>query len=315
MRTLITGATGFVGQALCAAASAQGWQVRAALRHDRSLPAGVDQLVVGDIGAHTDWTQALAGVGVVMHLAARVHVMRDTAADPLAAFRTVNLLGTENLARQAAHARVRRLVFLSSIKVNGESTPLGRPFTEDDASAPGDAYAMTKHEAEQALRALAEQTGIEVVILRPPLVYGPGVKANFLSLMRAVARGVPLPLGAIDNRRSLIYVGNLADAILRCGNHPAAAGQTYLVSDGEAVSTPELARRLAQTMGRPARVFPVPLGLLSLAGRLTGKAAQMARLMDSLHIDDGKIRRELDWRPLFSLDEGLRLTSRGLWEK
>lgn len=263
---------------------------------------------VGSIGPDTDWGAALSGVDTVVHLAARVHVTDETAADPMAAFRQVNVLGTERLARSAAAAGVRRLVFLSSVKVNGEGTR-GRAYTEGDAPAPEDGYARSKWEAERGLARIADETGLEVVVLRPPLVYGPGVKANFLALMRAIDRGLPLPLGAIDNRRSLLFVGNLADAVVRCIGHPGAAGKTFLLRDGEDVSTPELIRRLARALERPARLFPFPPALLKLAAGLAGRREAADRLLGSLTVDDSRIRRELGWAPPHGLDQGLRITA------
>lgn len=303
MNVLVTGANGFVGRAACAALRQARYTVVPAVRRSCGL---AEERVVGEIGPHTVWLAALSGVDTVVHLAARVHVMRDTAANPLAAFRQVNVAGTLNLARQSAVAGIRRFVFVSSIKVNGEERNLA--YTEADAPAPEDAYGISKWEAEQGLRQIAAETGMDIVILRPPLVYGPGVEANFLALMRAVAHGIPLPLGAIDNRRSLIFVGNLADAILRSLEHPAAAGKTFLVSDGEDVSTPELVRRMAYALGRPARLVSLPAPILRAVATLAGKSAQATRLMDSLIIDSGNIRRALGWLPPFSLNQGLQLT-------
>jgi UDP-glucose 4-epimerase len=232
--------------------------------------------------------------------------MRDEVSDPLGAFRAVNVDGTLNLARQAAQAGVRRFVFLSSIKVNGEGCE--EPYREGDAACPQDPYAISKWEAEQGLRQIELETGMDVVILRPPLVYGPGVKANFQRLLAAVDKGWPLPLGAVGNRRSLLYLGNLVDAIQLCLVHPAAAGQTYLVSDGEDVSSPELVRRLARAMGCPARLLPVPPAWLRLAGGLLGRRAVVERLLGSLVVDSSRIRRELGWSPPFRLDAGLAET-------
>jgi nucleoside-diphosphate-sugar epimerase len=303
---LVTGANGFVGRALCAEAVACGMAVRGITRASGDLPISVESFAVGGIDCNTDWRAALAGCEVVVHLAARVHVMADTAADPLEEFRRVNVQGTLNLARQAATAGVRRFVFVSSIKVNGEATQLRQPFTADDAPAPLDAYGVSKMEAEQGLREIARQTGMEVVIIRPPLVYGPVVKANFAAMMRWLKRGVPLPLGAIYNQRSLVALDNLVDLILTCLTHPAAANQTFLVSDGEDVSTTELLRRMGQAMGKPARLLPVPASWLKVAAGLVGKGDVAQRLCGSLQVDISKTRELLGWVPPVSLDEGLR---------
>jgi UDP-glucose 4-epimerase len=234
--------------------------------------------------------------------------MDDASIDPLAAFRSINTVATLNLARQAAQVGVKRFVFVSSIKVNGEGRAV--PYRETDAPAPEDAYAISKWEAEQGLRQIERETGMEVVILRPPLVYGPGVKANFLRLIQVVKRGWPLPLGAIRNRRSLLYLGNFVDAIRLCVEHPAAAGQTFLLDDGEPVSTPELIRALARAMGRPARLLAVPVSALEFAGMLLGRRAAVARLMGSLWVDGSAIRSRLGWTPLFSMEAGLAATVR-----
>ncbi len=306
---LVTGANGFVGLSLCDELMRRGMQVSAATRARDRLPAGVGPVSVGAIDGATDWSKALIGAAVVIHLAARVHVMRDTASDPLEEFRKVNLHGTENLARQAVQAGVKRLVYVSSIKVNGETTMGDGKFSERDVPEPRDPYGVSKWEAEQVLNRIAQETGLEVVILRPPLVYGEGVKGNFAQMMKALARGIPLPLASVDNRRSLIHVENLVDALILCATHPAAANQTYLVSDGEDISTPDLLRQLGAAMGHYARLFPCPPAILKLAGRLTGKSDQVERLLDSLRIDSGKIRRELGWKPPFTLLEGLRRAS------
>jgi UDP-glucose 4-epimerase len=259
----------------------------------------------------TDWTVALEGVSAAIHCAARVHVMQETTADPLTEFRRVNVQGTLNLARQAAAAGVRRFVFVRSIKVNGESTQPGAPFKADDAPAPLDAYGVSKMEAEQGLRELAGQTGIEVIIIRPPLVYGPGVKANFAAMMHWLKRGVPLPLGAIHNQRSLVALDNLVALLMTCLTHPAAANQTFMVSDGEDVSTTELLLRMGQAMGKPARLLPVPASWLKLAAALIGKPDVAQRLCGSLQVDISKTRELLGWVPPVSLDEGLRRAAKG----
>ena len=290
---LITGGTGFVGQAFVKRLGDQ--PVRLATRADSA-----------------GWDTVLIGITTVVHLAARVHVMHDTAADPLTAFRAVNVEGTLILAREAVAAGVKRFVFVSSIKVNGESTLRGQPFTADDAPAPLDAYGVSKMEAEQCLRELATQTGMDVVIIRPPLVYGPGVKANFAAMMRWLKRGVPLPLGAIYNQRSLVALDNLVDLIVTCLTHPAAANQTFLVSDGEDVSTTELLRRMGRAMVCPARLVPVPASWLNLAATLVGKQDMAQRLCSSLQVDIAKTRDLLGWRPPLSLDQGLKKAAEGI---
>ncbi|MCW2312600.1 UDP-glucose 4-epimerase family protein [Rhodoferax antarcticus] len=314
---LVTGATGFVGSAVVQRllADDDSRQVVVAVRRDgQQWPAKVLPRVTGELEPSTDWTVALDGVSAVIHCAARVHVMSDTDAEPLEEFRRVNVEGTLNLARQAAAAGVRRFVFVSSIKVNGESTQLGSPFKADDAPAPLDAYGVSKMEAEQGLRELATQTGMEVVIIRPPLVYGPGVKANFAAMMRWLQRGVPLPLGAIHNQRSLVALGNLVDLIVLCLTHPAAANQTFLVSDGEDVSTSELLRRMGQALGRPARLVPLPASILKLAAAMVGKSDVAQRLCGSLQVDISKTRQLLGWTPPLSLDEGLLRAAAGSLE-
>ncbi len=311
-RVLVTGGSGFVGRRLTAMLAASGREVRAALRASASspaLPAGVDAVTVGDLDAATDWRAALEGVDCVVHLAARVHVMQDTAADPLAEFRRVNVAGTLSLARQAAQAGVRRLVFVSSVKVNGEGTVPGRPYTADDVPAPLDAYGISKHEAELGLQDIAKTTGLEAAIIRPVLVYGPGVGANFLAMMRWLYRGVPLPLGAIDNRRSLVALDNLADLIVTCLDHPGAANQVFLASDGEDVSTTVLLRRTADALGKPARLLPVPVPVLRLAAGLLGKQDFAQRLCGSLQVDIGKTRDLLGWTPPLTLQAALALAA------
>ena len=310
-RILVTGANGFVGRALCAKAVARSFNVCGMTRSPCHLPGEVSSYVLGSMDENTDWQASLTGSGVVIHLAARVHIMEDTATDPLAEFRRVNVQGTLNLARQAAAAGVWRFVFASSIKVNGESTDLVRPFTADDEPAPLDAYGLSKLEAEQGLRKIAVETGMEVVIIRPPLVYGPGVKANFQTMMRWLARGVPLPLGAIHNRRSMVALDNLLDLILTCIDHPAAANQTFLVSDGEDLSTTQLLQRLGRAMGKPAWLIPIPSMFLKVGAALLGKPAIAQRLCESLQVDISKTRQLLGWVPPLSVDDGLKRAAEG----
>lgn len=324
MKICVTGANGFLGQALCSSLLSRGHEVVRAVRR-ASRPGDVP---VGEIGPYTNWRSALfypphgkgEPVDTVIHLAALVHVMDSRLKGEVDKFRAVNTEGTLNLARQAAKAGVRRFVYLSSIKVNGEETPFTgsmfsrqeerRAFSEDMPPAPQDAYAISKWEAEQGLMRIAHETGLEVAILRPPLVYGPGVKANFLALMRLVKLGVPLPLGAVENRRSLLYLGNFLDAIHLCMTHPSAMNQTYIVSDGEDISTPELIRMLAKHMHRKARLISLPRNWLEWAGTIAGKGAELQRLTGSLVADSSKIRRDLNWQPPFSLDKGLAETVR-----
>jgi nucleoside-diphosphate-sugar epimerase len=306
---LITGATGFVGKALVQRLLADDESRRlvvAVRRGGQRWPEQVLPTVTGDLNPSTDWSIALEGVAVVVHSAARVHVMHDTEADPLTAFRVVNVDGTLNLARQAAAEGVKRFVFISSVKVNGESTPPGRAFTEADPPNPQDAYGQSKHEAEQGLRQLSADTGMEVVIIRPPLVYGPGVKANFAALMRAVQRGMPLPLGAVHNQRSLVALDNLVDFIVTCITHPQAANQAFLVSDGQLLSTTELVRGMAQAAGVSARLLPVPVWALQAGASLLGKDDTAQRLCGNLQVDMSKARSLLGWVPPVSVKEGLR---------
>lgn len=304
-RILVTGATGFVGQALLSRFQGSGHLVRAALRSPASVLPATDSAVIGDIGPHTEWRAALNGVDCVVHLAARTHVLVDHSDDPLRDYRRINVLGTARLARQAAAAGVRRLVFLSSVKVNGEATP-ALPFRETDPPEPLDAYGASKLEAEVALRDIGSESGMEIVVLRPPLVYGPGVRANLLRLLDLVSKGIPLPLASVNNRRSLIYVNNLADAIVTCAEAPAAAGATFLVSDNEDVSTPDLIRKIAAAMSKPPRLLPCPPGMLVLAATMLGRRSSALRLTGSLTVDSSRIRQELGWQPRYSLDQGLK---------
>lgn len=312
---LVTGASGFVGLAVCQEAVARGLRVRAAARATPPTPF-VDEIACVEspaLDANADWTSALAGCHAVVHAAARVHIMSDTATDPLAEFRRVNVLGTLSLARQAAQAGVRRFVFVSSVKVHGEATSPDRPFSAHDAPEPQDPYGISKLEAEQGLRQIEAETGMQVAIVRPPLVYGPGVKANFASLLRWLQRGRPLPLGAVrDNRRSLVALDNLVDLLLTCVDHPNAAGETFLVSDGEDLSTTALLERMGQALNRPARLLPVPPGWLRLGAKLLGKADVAQRLLGSLHVDIRATQDTLGWTPPVSVDEGLRRTVAGM---
>jgi nucleoside-diphosphate-sugar epimerase len=312
---LVTGATGFVGNALVnrlAVERAGNGVVAAVRRNNSSWPEGVREVQVGNLLPNTDWVDSLRSVNAVVHCAARVHVMQDDASDPLQIYREVNVNGTLNLARQAAQAGVRRFVFVSSIKVNGESTLPGRPFFADDAPEPLDPYGVSKLEAEQGLLKIAAQTGMEVVIVRPPLVYGLGVKANFATMMRWVLRGVPLPFGRIHNSRSMVALDNLVDLLVTCLTHPAAAGQTFLASDGDDVSTTDLLRRTARAMGKRALLLPVPASWLEMVGALLGRRAMVQRLCGSLQVNIDKTRSILGWAPPLTLDEGLKKAVKGL---
>ena len=307
MTILLTGASGFVGSALLQRLRGDGFDVFAVVRTSSNGSLGaVPMLCVTEFSGCTDFASAFVGITTVVHLAARVHLIKDTEADPLTAFRTVNVDGTLNLARQAAAFGVKRFVFVSSVKVNGESTLPGRAFTETDISNSQDAYGQSKYEAEQGLRQVSADTGMEVVIIRPPLVYGPGVKANFAALMRVVKRGWPLPLGAVHNQRSLVAMDNLVDFILTCITNPLAANQTFFVSDGQDLSTTDLVRGMAQAAGVPARLLPVPVWALQTGALLLGKRDAIQRLCGNLQVDISKARSLLGWVPPMSVDEGLR---------
>jgi nucleoside-diphosphate-sugar epimerase len=315
MKILITGSSGFIGRALCANLRHFEYLVCAVVRKpNQEIPVrkfandgGYDEIAIGNISGKTNWTPILQDVQLVIHLAARVHVMNDQSADPLEEFRKINVDATINLAKQAAAAGVKRFIYLSSIKVNGESTELGRPFTAEDTPRPQDPYGVSKYEAERELRKIAEQTGMEVVIIRPPLVYGSGVKANFASMMQIIQRGVPLPLAAVTgNRRSLVALDNLVDLIGVCVTHPVAANQTFLVSDDEDVSTAELLRRMGLALKRPAKLFYIPKLLLQLGAALLNKSEIYQRLCGSLQVDINKTKEMLNWKPPLSVDQGLR---------
>jgi nucleoside-diphosphate-sugar epimerase len=310
MKVLLTGASGFVGGAVLLAAKSRGLPIRSVFRRDTSVAEG-EAVTIATLAHDTDWRLAVASIDVVVHCAARAHAMHDTESDPCLAFRTVNVGGTLSLARQSAAAGVKRFIFLSSIKVNGEETQRGCKYTADDVATPEDAYGVSKAEAEAGLRLLSHQTGMEVVIIRPPLVYGPGMKGNFSSLMTWVASGLPLPLGSVTaNRRSFVGLDNLVDLILTCIDHPSAANQTFLVSDNEDLSTAELLRRIGRALNRPARLIPVSVRILNFTIRLLGKRAIARRLLGSLQVDISKTCALLDWKPPVSVDEGLLKAAR-----
>ncbi len=306
----VTGASGFVGRALVERLVADNIPCVAAVRrHVDSIPASVKTVNFDSLDESFDWSTALVGQAVVVHCAARVHVMNDTVADPLAEFRKVNVGGTLHLAAQAAAAGVKRFVFVSSIKVNGDGTQPGSPYTADDVPGPTDPYGVSKREAEDGLRALAEKTGMEVVIIRPVLVYGPGVKANFLSMMRWLDKGVPLPFGAIGNSRSLVAIDNLVDLIVTCITHPAAANQTFLASDGQDLSTTGLLTKMAEALNKRAYLLPVPGFMLKVAAAAVGKKDLSQRLLGSLQVDIAKTKAVLQWQPPVSVDAALRTTA------
>lgn len=310
MNVLVTGANGFVGSALCSKITRDGIQTRGAVRLSSAVRRNIETIAVGEVSSKTNWFSALENVQQVVHCAGRAHMVNERSPTPLAAFRSVNVEGTANLARQAAAKGVKRFIFLSSVKVNGEFTETGQPFTADDAPLPKDPYGVSKYEAETLLQKIATETGIEVVIIRPPLVYGPGVKANFESMMRWLVRGVPLPLAAMtNNRRSLVALDNLVDLIAMCLSHPAAANQTFLVSDGEDLSSAQLLKRMGAAMGHPARLFYLPPALLKLGASVLNRPGIYQRLCGSLQLDIAKTRQVLGWTPPVSVDEGLRRTA------
>lgn len=308
---LVTGGNGFIGSALLSrlevgfgahlAGSARSWPADAGGR--------VRRVRVEGLSATTDWTDALAGIRTLVHTAARVHVMRETEPDPLAAFRAVNVDGSVRLARQAAAAGVRRLVFLSSVKVNGEATATGRPFRADDKPVPEDPYGLSKLEAEEALREVGRQTGLEVVCVRCPLVYGPGVGGNFERMLAWMHRGLVLPLASVDNRRSLVSIGNLVDLVAACVRHPEPLDGVLMVSDGQDLSTPQLLRQVAAGLGRPARLLPCPVRLLDLGAAALGRRAEARRLCSSLQVDISQTFARVGWRPAVSVEASMRETA------
>lgn len=305
MNILITGAGGFIGQKLVEKAISLNYSVCATTRLPQKFPSGVFNIGIGSIDENTSWNSALMGCDAVIHLAARAHLLYDSHKDSLAEFRRVNVGGTINLARQAARAGVSRFIFVSSIGVNGSET-FGKPYSSDDIASPHSAYAVSKFEAEQGLITLSSQTGMEVVIVRPPLVYGKNAPGNFGSLVRWVESGIPLPFGSIYNKRSFVGLENLTDFLFTCLRHPAAAGQIFLVSDGDDVSTTELLRLTAQAMGKQAFLLPVPVAMLQLCATLLGKRDVVQRLCGSLQIDITKTRCLLGWTPPNTLSEGLK---------
>lgn len=311
MKVLLTGGSGFIGRAVCERLSSESEiELFPIVRSAENSAPGMNCGVVRDISAKTPWQELLSGVDLIIHTAARVHVMNDSAADPMAEFRRINVDGTLNLARQAAEAGVKRFVFLSSIKVNGDNTKPGMAFRADDPPAPADPYGKSKHEAELELQRLSQVSGMEVVVIRPPLVYGPRVRANFLAMMRWIDKGWPVPLGNVDNRRSLVALDNLVDLIRTCCVHPAAANQVLLVSDDEDVSTNELLRRIGVALRKPVRFLPIPSGLVRTLAGFTGKQAQVGRMLGSLQVDIGKTHKLLGWSPVVNMEEALQDTVR-----
>ncbi|MEW6531048.1 MAG: SDR family oxidoreductase [Thermodesulfobacteriota bacterium] len=311
MRELVavTGADGFIGSQLCKTLVSKGLAVRALLRKtESSRVQGIEYFAIGDIDADTDWSEALNGVSSVVHLAGRVHKMDDRHTDAAHVYYTVNVEGTRRLAEFASSAGVKRIVFLSTVKIHGERTE-DRAFNEDDPPNPVGPYATSKWEAERALREIGAENRLEVVVIRPPLVYGPGVRANFLRLMSLVDRGMPLPLGAVGNKRSLVGLGNLVAMILLCLGHPKAAGEAFFVSDGHDLSTPELVRRIATALKRRCVLLPIPASFLEIVGRMLGRGETIRRLVESMQVDTGKAERLLEWTPSYSVDEELARTA------
>lgn len=304
---LISGANGFVGRAICEFLAGHGRTFLPVVRSGRESIGGAFPYVVGDIGSHTDWSSALDGAEVFVHLASRVHVMNDSGSDIDGLYQETNTFGTLHLAQQAADAGVKRFVFVSSVKVNGEERD--EAYSEDDQPAPIGPYATSKRDAELGLWEIADRSGMEVVVIRPPLVYGPGVKANFLSMMRWLHRGVPLPFGSISNRRSLVSIGNLVDFIVTCIDHPAAANETFMVCDGEDLSTTDLLVRLAAALEVKARLIDVPLPVLKMGAMMLGQGELLRRLCGSLCVDASKANRLLGWSGPLSVDGGLKATA------
>lgn len=310
-KLMITGATGFVGRSLVKRLRLENRFCLSLVVRKSISNEFADEEVhqVASISKNTCWAGVFDTVDTVIHCAARAHIMNDQSADPLSVFREINVDGTLSLASQAAQQGIRRFIFISSIKVNGESTVPGQPFRADGQAAPEDPYGISKLEAEQGLMQLAAETGMDVVIIRPPLVYGPGVKGNFASMIKLVDKGLPLPLGAIHNKRSLVGIDNLVDLIIRCVDHPAAANQVFLAGDDEDLSTTELLRCVAKAMGRPVRLLPVPAGVLQFGATVLNKKAMAQRLLGSLQVDISKTCELLGWKPPYTVEEGLRRCS------
>ena len=309
-KILVTGASGFVGRALCPELSDRKYNVIGAFRSTDKFTGFKDSMeciAVGEIGPDTDWTHALSGVDVVIHLAARAHVLRENTAYSLSEFSKVNVAGTEKLAGDIVSNGVKRLIYISSIGVNGNNTS-GSPFTEEMLPHPYDPYTKFKWEAEQLLHNIAQETGLNIVILRPPLIYGPNAPGNFGRLLTLVKSNIPLPFGSINNRRSFIYVRNLVDAIIKCIEHPNVANQTFLVSDGQDISTPGLIKMIAVAMGKKVNLIPFPPFFLKMFGSLAGKGSDVGRLTGSLQVDSSKIRRTLGWTPPFTIEKGISET-------
>ncbi len=307
-KIFITGATGFIGQALCAKMLGEGYGIKALVRSQEQsacLPAAVEKLSVESIETF-DKYQELEGVDAVIHLAGLAHVIKGRASASLEVFRKVNLMGTQQIARTALKAKVKKFIFVSSVKVNGEGK--SRPYSENDPVAPEDAYGISKMEAEQALTRIAEKTSLQAVVLRLPLVYGPGVKANFKNLVKIAGSGLPLPFKGVDNRRSFLYLGNLVDAIIACVRHPQAAGQAFMVSDGQDISTPDLIKMISSVLGKKAHLFYLPPVILKALGKITGKTEEIEKLTGTLLVDSSKIKNLLGWQPPFTLEEGIKET-------
>ncbi|CDT94230.1 UDP-glucose 4-epimerase family protein [Vibrio coralliirubri] len=306
MNMLVTGSTGFVGSRIVELAKERDWAVIPVVR--KQIEPLTNSLVIPSIDASTDWSGAFEGVDCVVHCAARVHQMNETEQDALIAYRDINTLGTLNLAKQAAEAGVKRFVFVSSIKVNGELSEPNLPFEPNLKNTPQDPYGLSKYEAEVELAKLSKETGLEVVIIRPPLVYGPGVKANLLSMMRLIDKGIPLPFGAIKNQRSLVYLDNLSNLILTCCEHPSAPGYTFLASDDQDVSTTQLMQTIAHAMGKSPRLIPIPMSWIQAGSSVLNKQHIAQRICGNLQVEIGLTKDILGWKPPVSFEQGIKRT-------